>query len=414
MSDDQIRINNLVNQLVKGVLRDLKTVNEHAYIEDRVSKIRRSRVNAEFCSTLVNLHNNGLENYYNIIEKLAKGIVLDQNKDGSWNEKHLNYDNPSSVFTSICALSLLDVKETFPEMSIEDNVFENAARFLIRQEISSGHFRKSEQYHADVLNADAMVAAFLVRIGTKYHNDDYIKAGERALLNVCKQQFTDGGFPYGGPTKAHPYKYHLHVPCIHYQTVTLYYLMKSLPLAKSDWLTNSINQGIKWLLQNQVVNGTFSWKKSGLNFALYLTATYALSVPLYLRYITIDNRAQRMIIKCIDILEKQIVNDILLRWEKGSFGSVLKGILDAPIGGFIGEYPLSFKILRSLHRIHREIARSEISENITASKLVNRTAGGYSSIMSTVESSTNYPDMYMTTEALEALSSVLVKETVAH
>lgn len=401
------RINGIIDKLLKGIMLELKTEKDYAFVGDSVVNVVRSRVNAEVCSALVNLHNHKVANYKSLIEKLTKWLIRNQNSNGSWNEKHVNIDAPSIVFTSTCALSLLDVKEGFSDIVIPDNVFENAANFLIKQEISNGHFRKSEYYHADILNADAMVAAFLVRLGVKYQNDEYLKAGKRAISNVCAQQFTDGSYPYGGPTRAYPYKYHLYVPCIHYQTITLHYLLKSLPFIKSDFLEHSIDVGIKWLLANQYDNGTFNWRNSGLNFALYLTATYALTIPLYKRYMNKDERAEKMISKSLDVFEKQIFDGVLLRWEKGEPKSFIKGMFDALGGGFIGEYPFSYKILRSLHRIHREIARSKVSKNMTVSKLTNRSVGYYSAFLSSVESSTNYPDLYMTTQALEALSSVL-------
>lgn len=406
-------VNDMINHLLKGVMQQLKTNGNEAFLEDKISNLTRTRLTAELLSTLVNLHNAKVSNYNDIIEKLAKWIISNQNTNGSWNETHANYNKPSSVFTAICALSLLDVKDYFPDFTfIHNEIFENAAKFLVEQEIDSGYFRKSEYYHADILNADAMVAAFLIRYSKKNNNQNFMDAGKRALSNVCAQQFPDGAYPYGGPARAYPYKYHLHVPCIHYQTVTLHYLLKSSQYVKLDWLEHSINSGIKWLLKNQNDDGYFNWNKSGLNFALYLTATYAICISLYRYFKDDSNRSEHMISKSIKILENQTVGNILLRWEKGSIKSIIRGILFAPTGGSIGGYPISHKLLRSLHRIHREIARTKVSDNIITSKLANRSTG-YSAFLSTIESSTNYPDLYMTTEALEALSCTLVGGMVA-
>lgn len=397
----------IVDLLQNGIEKHLIINNEEAFIENKVSNLVQTRITAEFCSALIKIQRVKKENNREIIEKLTKWIIHNQNVNGSWNEKHVNYDKPSSVFTAICAMTLLDVKESFSDVLISNEVFEKAAKFLLDQEISSGHYRKSEYYHADILNADAMVAAFLVRLGKRYENEEYIKAGKRALANICANQFADGAFPYGGSARAYPYKYHLNTTCIHYQTVTLYYLLKSLSFVKLDWLEHSIHQGTKWLLENQNGDGTFRWKKSGLNFALYLTATPALAIPAYRNYSGDDKRAERMISKCLNMIERQLIGNVLLRWERGSLKSIIKGITSAPHGGFIGDYPFSYKILRSLHRIYREIARSKISNNITNSSLIANRSVGYSAFLSTVESSTNYPDLYMTTEAIEALSFVL-------
>ena len=58
-----------------------------------------------------------------------------------------------------------------------------------------------------------------------------------------------------------------------------------------------------------------------------------------------------------------------------------------------------------MHRIHREISRTKISNKITPSKLSTKPTG-YSAYMGTVESSTNYPDLYMTTQTLDAMASI--------
>lgn len=411
MNEMTSKASQLTDRLLNGVMQKLKIIDNQAFIEDKVSNLTRSRLTAELLSTLVNLHNAGKGNHREIIEKLARWIIANQNPNGSWNETHANYNKPSSVFTAICGISLLDVKDLFPDFIIPDNLFENTAKFLVEQEIDFGYFRKSEYYHADILNADAMVAAFLIRFGMTNNNQNFINVGKRALSNICAQQFPDGSYPYGGASRAYPYKYHLHVPCIHYQTVTLHYLLKSLSYVKLDWLEHSIQSGIKWLLKNQNNDGTFNWEKSGLNFALYLTATYALCIPLYQNFIKKDKKAEEMISRSMKILESQMVNDILLRWEKGTTKSMIRGILTASSGGFIGDYPISHKILRSFHRAYREIARFKIANNITASKIANRNMG-YSAFLSTVESSTNYPDLYMTTEALEALSCTFTDRIV--
>ena len=399
-------INNTTKQLLDGVMQQLTITDEDAFVEDNVSKVTRTRVSAEFCSTLVKLHNLKISDYQSLIKKLTNWLVHNQNSNGSWNETHIKYDKPSTVFTSICALSLLEASESFPDLNIPEEIFDRAANFILSQEIYFGGYRKSELVHADILNVDAMAASFLLKLGTKSSNENYLKAGKRALSNICSHQFMDGAYPYGGPFRAYPYKYHFYIPCIHYQAVTLYYLIKSTPYIKSEWLEHSIFSGTKWLLKNQKDSGYFKWKNSGLNFALYLSATYAFPIPVYQKFLSHDANVTKLIEKSLNILGKQISNNILLRWEKGSLKSIIAGFLEAPKGGCIGNYPTSFKFLRTMHRLHREISRTRISDKITPSKLIAKPSG-YSAYMGTVESSTNHPDLYMTTQALEALSSAL-------
>ena len=106
-------------------------------------------------------------------KKISNWLITKQNEDGSWNETHVKYDNPSSVFTAICGLTLLEVYEEFSEIEISKKVLDSTADFLIKQEIKDGHFKKSEHYHADVLNADAMVSAFLIKFGYYKNNSKY-------------------------------------------------------------------------------------------------------------------------------------------------------------------------------------------------------------------------------------------------
>jgi len=397
---------NITQQLLNGVMQQLIVTDEDAYVKDNVSKVTRTRVVAELCSTLVKLHNLKISDHQPIIKKLTKWLISNQNADGSWNEKHIKYDKPSTVFTSVCALSLLETSESFPDLNIDEEIFERAAKFILKQEIYYGEYRKSELVHADILNVDAMVAAFLLKFGNRSSNENYIKAGKMAVAHICSHQFIDGAYPYGGPYRAYPYKYHFYIPCIHYQAVTLYYLIKTTPYIKSEWLEHSISSGTKWLIKNQKDDGYFKWKNSGLNFALYLSGTYAFVLPVYQNFLSNDTNLSKLMEKSLNVLKNQIIDNILLRWEKGSLKSIITGFLEARKGGSIGNYPILFKFLRIMHRLHREISRTKISNQITPSKLISRPTG-YSAYLGTVESSTNHPDMYMTTEALDALSSSL-------
>lgn len=393
----------IIKQLLDGVMQQITITDECAYLDDNISKVVRTRVTAELCSTLVKMHNLKISDHKSIIKKLTKWLIDNQNSNGSWNETHIKYDKPSTVFTAICALTLLEVVESFPDLNIDEKIFEKTAKFILNQEIDFGAYRKSELVHADILNADAMAAVFLLKFGTKSSNENYINAGTRAVAHICSHQFIDGAYPYGGPYRAYPYKYDFYIPCIHYQAVTLYYLIKTVPYIKSEWLEHSILSGTKWLMKNQKDDGYFKWKNSGLNFALYLSGTYAFALPVYQNFLSNDTNVSGLMKKSVDVLKEQIFHNILLRWEKGSSKSIIKGFFEAPKGGSIGNYPISFRFLRIMHRLYREVARSKISDKITPSKLITKPTG-YSAYLGTVESSTNHPDMYMTTEALDALS----------
>ena len=396
----------VTKKLLDGVMEQVTITDEEAFVNDKVTKVIRTRVTAEICSTLVKLHSLKILENKMLIQKMSRWLIDNQNSNGSWNEAHINYNQPSTVFTSVCALSLLEVSESFPEFNINEEIFDKAAKFILDQEIDFGAYKKSEHVHADILNADAMAAAFLLKFGSKSSTEKYTKAGKRAIANICLQQFSNGAYPYSGPKRAYPYKYHFFIPCIHYQAVTLYYLIKSAFYIKSDRLEQSILSGVEWLVKNQKENGYFEWKNSGLNFALYLSATYAFVLPIYQNLLSNNTNATKLMKESLSVLKEQIFDNILLRWEKGNSKSVIVGFFEAGKGGSIGEYPILFKLMRTLHRLHREISRTKVSSNLIPSKLISRPTG-YSAYLGTVESSTNHPDLYMTSEALDALSTSL-------
>ena len=396
----------VTKKLLDGVMEQVTITDEEAFVNDKVTKVIRTRVTAEICSTLVKLHSLKILDNKMLIQKMSRWLIDNQNSNGSWNEAHINYNQPSTVFTSVCALSLLEVSESFPEFNINEEIFDKAAKFILDQEIDFGAYKKSEHVHADILNADAMAAAFLLKFGSKSSTEKYTKAGKRAIANICLQQFSNGAYPYSGPKRAYPYKYHFFIPCIHYQAVTLYYLIKSAFYIKSDRLEQSILSGVEWLVKNQKEDGYFEWKNSGLNFALYLSATYAFVLPIYQNLLSDNTNATKLMKESLSVLKEQIFDNILLRWEKGNSKSVIVGFFEAGKGGSIGEYPILFKLMRTLHRLHREISRTKVSSNLIPSKLISRPTG-YSAYLGTVESSTNHPDLYMTSEALDALSTSL-------
>ena len=396
----------VTKKLLDGVMEQVTITDEEAFVNDKVTKVIRTRVTAEICSTLVKLHSLKILENKMLIQKMSRWLIDNQNSNGSWNEAHINYNQPSTVFTSVCALSLLEVSESFPEFNINEEIFDKAAKFILDQEIDFGAYKKSEHVHADILNADAMAAAFLLKFGSKSSTEKYTKAGKRAIANICLQQFSNGAYPYSGPKRAYPYKYHFFIPCIHYQAVTLYYLIKSAFYIKSDRLEQSILSGVEWLVKNQKEDGYFEWKNSGLNFALYLSATYAFVLPIYQNLLSNNTNATKLMKESLSVLKEQIFDNILLRWEKGNSKSVIVGFFEAGKGGSIGEYPILFKLMRTLHRLHREISRTKVSSNLIPSKLISRPTG-YSAYLGTVESSTNHPDLYMTSAALDALSTSL-------
>ncbi|SVE46997.1 uncharacterized protein METZ01_LOCUS499851, partial [marine metagenome] len=50
-------INDVIKKLLSGVMQQLTITDEDAFLNDNVSKVVRTRITAELCSTLVKLHN---------------------------------------------------------------------------------------------------------------------------------------------------------------------------------------------------------------------------------------------------------------------------------------------------------------------------------------------------------------------
>ena len=123
-------------------------------------------------------------------------------------------------------------------------------------------------------------------------------------------------------------------------------MIKSAFYIKSDRLEQSILSGVEWLVKNQKEDGYFEWKNSGLNFALYLSATYAFVLPIYQNLLSNNTNATKLMKESLSVLKEQIFDNILLRWEKGNSKSVIVGFFEAGKGGSIGEYPILFKLMR--------------------------------------------------------------------
>jgi len=350
-------------------------------------------VNAEVCKTLTLLRD--LEIFDDnecLIEKLLNGLKNEQNGDGSWNEVHPYYNKKSSLVTSI-------VGEVFLLNHRKDCV-QDAINFVLSKELEPGYFLKSEEYTADCLNVNATCGAFLSLYGQQYSDEEMIEAGNRVAKRVVKYQFDSGAYPYTTKEKG-GLQHHLYIPCIHYQGVTLYYLMKIQKIIKKEWLDQSIKKGIKWLELTQRINGSFDWSKSGHMFSYYLTGAYAFSIPVLL-YLDKKKNAH-LSLKQLKLNTKDIVN----RWEKNERNTFVN---DLPItfrSASLGIYPFSYRICRLMYGIYRQYSRRRYStvKKDTIFKIGTKALGLK---VSTIEPSTNYPDMFMTSQVLDCLSYSLL------
>jgi len=388
-------VNNIYSAGIKPLIAEKEN---YAYIRDPVFGIKRNRVVGEVLKAIVRFD---LEKDEKLTKKLCRYLEKTQNKDGSWNEIHLKYDQPSALITSIVGEALLVVNKKFPSSSLENSIG-LASLYVLSQEKSHGYFLKSEHYTADHLNVDATCGAFLASYGSFFSDEDCVKASKRAAENVCNHQFSDGAYPY--TVDKGNYSQLLNVPCIHYQGVTMYYLSKIDQAVNEGWLKDSLLLGAEWLSQVQRNNGGFDWSKSGLMFAYYLSGAYAFAFTSFLYVSRWDKKYLENARVCLDVLSKNI-GGLCLRWEKDTWATFPVSIPIALKTAFIGGYPLKHKLFRFGYGLYRQMARRRFSEKID-DKLFGNLTRILNVSTSTVEPFSNFPDLFMTSEVIDCLSSV--------
>jgi hypothetical protein len=272
MNDIKENAYELVNQIYyEGVKPLIAEEENYAYIRDPILGIKRNRVIAEVVKAMIRIK---LESDENIIDKLCNFLIKNQNTDGSWNEIHPNYNQPSALVSSIIGEALLLVYEKYGEKKFEETIL-RTKNYVLSQHKSEGYFIKSKYYTADHLNVDAVCGAFLALYGRIFGDDYCIKIAKQTAKHICDHQFSDGSFPY--TANQGNYAYALNIPCIHYQGVTMYYLIKINSILPEEYIRKSLLRAGDWLLSVQKDDGKFDWSYSGLMFAYYLTGAYAFS-----------------------------------------------------------------------------------------------------------------------------------------
>ncbi len=370
---------------------------KYAYIKDPVFGIKRNRVVAETLKAIVRLD---LEKDEKIIEKLCRYLVKTQNKDGSWNEIHPNYNQPSALITSIVGEALLVCHKRFASDGLEKCVH-LAKDFVLSMEKSPGYFLKSKQYKADHLNVDATCGAFLASYGKFFSDEECVRVARETAKHICNHQLSDGSYPY--TVSKGDSAYLLDVPCIHYQGVTIYYLSKIDEVITEKWLHDSLIGGVEWLSKTQMSDGRFDWSKSGLMFAYYLSGAYAFAFSSFLYVSRWDKKYLENARLCLEVLKNNTC-DLCLRWEKDSW---MTFPLSFPISlktALIGSYPFKHKLFRLGYGLYRQMARRRYSTRID-DKFFRVLTDVLNQKTSTIEPFANFPDLFMTTEVMDCISS---------
>ena len=370
----------------------------YAYIRDPIFEIKRNRVIAEVLKAMIKLK---FESDENLIEKLCNFLKKNQNDDGSWNEIHPNYNQPSALITAIVGEALLFINEKYGEGKLEEPIC-RAKNYVLSQEKTEGYFIKSKNYTADHLNVDATCGAFLALYGRIFSDNQCIQTAVAAAQNICTHQCTDGSFPY--TLDKGSYEYVLNIPCIHYQGVTMYYLTKIHNCSQEEFIKESLLKAGGWLASVQEEEGKFDWSQSGLMFAYYLSGAYAFAFASFFYLSQWEKKYRGNGQKCLKILN-QNVNDLMLRWERDGWITFPFSVITTLKTSKIGNFPVKQKIFRFGYGLYRQMARRRFSTNLE-DKLFLDVSKLFKIKSSTIESFSNYPDLFMSSEALDCLSSV--------
>lgn len=387
----------LIDTVFTNGIRPLIVEKEnYAYLHDPVFDVKRNRVVAETLKAIV--HSN-LKIDKRVIGKFIHFLERNQNKDGSWNEIHPSYNQPSALITSIVGEALLVINKEHSDKKLE-KMIHDAAEFVLSQEKSSGFFLKSKKYDADHLNVDAACGAFLASYGKMFSDETALKSAKQSAKHICDNQFSNGSYPY--TIDKGSYQQLLNVPCIHYQGVTLYYLSKINEVLKERWLEESMKRGVEWLVGVQRADGRFDWSKSGLMFAYYLTGAYAFAFSSFMYASRWDDKYQENARLCLGLLKKNR-NDLFLRWEKNLLITLPFEVPATLKTALIGKYSTKHNMFRFGYGMYRQMARRRYSTDVD-DKLFKSLTKLFNVKTSTVESFSNYPDLFMTSEIMDCLS----------
>lgn len=401
MNDIKDNAYEILNQLYYSGIKPLIVEKEnYAYIRDPIFGIKRNRVIAEVVKAIIRSE---LEPDENIIGKFCNYLKKNQNKDGSWNEIHPNYNQPSALITSIVGEALLINHERSQNDELEKSIH-HASRFVLSRGKSPGYFLKSMQITADHLNVDATCGSFLALYGKEFSDEQTIEVARKTAKHINEYQFSDGSFPY--TVNKGNYAYLFDVPCVHYQGVTLFYLSKIEEVIKEEWLKDCLKNGSEWLSDAQLDDGKFDWSKNGLMFSYYLSGAYAFAFSSFLYASRWDKKYFDNANLCLDVLKRNI-HDLVLRWERDQWNTFPRSIHEVLKTAFLGNYPYKHRIFRFGYGFYRQIARRRVSDLVDDRFFKNLTSLiGIES--STVEPINNYPDLFMTSEVLDCLSSSLL------
>jgi hypothetical protein len=388
------------NIYLNGIQNLLEEYDSAIYVKDPVFKIIRNRITAECLQAMIYSGLGSKEIY----SKMCRFLQMQQKKDGCWYEIHPNYNQPSALVTSFVGDALITAHDKADIKNVKENIY-LAKDYVLASEKSPGFFLKSAKNHADHLNVDASCGAFLANFGKLFDDEDCLNAAERAARHVSDFQWKNGVFPY--TIDKGNYQYIFNIPCIHYQSVTLFYLLKIYEVLKKDWLKKSLKNGAKWLQNTQKDDGRFDWSKSGLILSYYLSGAYAFSFSVLMYFTKWENKYKNNARLCLNVLNRNI-DGLVLRWEKSQWRTLPLSIPITLKTALIGEFPLKHKLFRFGYGAYRQYAIRGLSDSPSEDLIFQKLTKFLKIDYTVIEASKNFHDLFMTSEVVDCLSQSLL------
>jgi hypothetical protein len=371
-----------------------------ASIHDPIFRIDRNRVVAETLKAVLRLN---LEQDTALVEEMLRFLLSRQHPDGSWSEIHPYYDQHSALITSIVGEAFL---VALRQQLLSDELtaaVNHAKEYVLKNEKRPGYYLKSTSYTADHLNVDATCGAFLSDYASHFHDEESLQAAKRASDHIIDYQWSNGVYPYA--IDKGTYDYVKQVPCVHYQGVTLYYLSKIHAITQEDRLNKSLLKGADWLALRQKSSGRFDWGHSGLLFAYYLTGAYGFASAAFQYASKYDSRFSCHSDQCLsELMNLHRRPGLWCRWEDASWGTLPGSVADAVHTANLAKVGMKQSLFRLGYASYRQLARRRYKETVDDSIFKGVVSLLHLNV-STIESFANYPDLFMTTEILDCLSS---------
>lgn len=346
-----------------------------------------------------------------IQEGMAEYLLSTQTEAGGWHEIHPRYDEPSGLITAFVAEAMLELLKRPEAISngLQDRVetsLRDAVAHVLSKEQAPGYFLKSERYRADHLNVDATCGAFLARAGEWLEHQPALDAADRVVGHLAEHQEDDGAYPYTTGLHDETYPYPLRIPCIHYQGVTAHYLSQIHQVTGSQVAKDSLIQAAEWLADVQQHDGRFDWSRSQLMFVWYVTGAYAFGASLFSYTSRWEPDHQDRATNLLEELDG-MVPGLAWRWEPAHIVSLPNCIGTSYNVANVSGYPLRARVLRLGYCFYRELARRRSSDQVEDRlfRILQRTLNLQAS---TVDPSHNHPDLFMSSEISDALSSLLL------